>query len=119
MAIIEKQKNRLIYRFDAEKVWIEPWGKNSLRIRATKCSEMPDEDWALLKVDQPEEDFEIEIVDLSVAAAKAASTLSLSDRVGSATGLAGAVAARMKNGKLTAEITANGKLTFYNEKGDI
>lgn len=39
---------RLIFHYDAEELWIEPWGKNSLRIRATRNSHMPEEDWALL-----------------------------------------------------------------------
>lgn len=39
--------SRLCYKFDAEILWIEPWGNNALRVRATK-SEMPTEDWALL-----------------------------------------------------------------------
>ena len=36
-----------MYRYDAEQVWIEPWGPNALRVRATKGSKMPPEDWAL------------------------------------------------------------------------
>ncbi len=39
--------NRLIYRYDAEQMWLEPWGENALRIRATKSKEMPGDDWAL------------------------------------------------------------------------
>ncbi|KAF2183545.1 glycoside hydrolase family 31 protein [Zopfia rhizophila CBS 207.26] len=44
-----EQDQRLVYRFDAEEVWIEPWGENALRVRATKAGLMPDEDWALQK----------------------------------------------------------------------
>jgi alpha-D-xyloside xylohydrolase len=36
-----KEQNRLLFRYDAEKLWIEPWGRNSLRIRATKMAQMP------------------------------------------------------------------------------
>ena len=39
--------NRLIYHYDAEELWIESWGKNAVRVRATKEKEMPDSDWAL------------------------------------------------------------------------
>ena len=42
-----REGGRLIYQYDAEKLWIEPWGKNSLRVRATHMAEMPWEDWAL------------------------------------------------------------------------
>lgn len=40
--------DRLVRRYDDELLWIEPWGKDSLRVRATKMARMPDEDWALL-----------------------------------------------------------------------
>ncbi|MBP3826153.1 MAG: family 31 glucosidase [Butyrivibrio sp.] len=39
--------NRLIYHYDAEELWIESWGKNAVRVRATKQNKMPDTDWAL------------------------------------------------------------------------
>ena len=45
MLRIEEQK--IIYHYDAEELWIEGWGKNGLRIRATKNAQMPEEDWAL------------------------------------------------------------------------
>lgn len=40
--------NRLERRFDSEILWIEAWGENALRVRATHLSRMPAEDWALL-----------------------------------------------------------------------
>jgi alpha-D-xyloside xylohydrolase len=48
MALFLKGQNKLVYRYDAEKLWIESWGENSLRIRSTKLAEMPGNDWALL-----------------------------------------------------------------------
>ena len=44
-----KEKNRLIYHYDAEELWIEPWGENAFRIRSTKDDMMPSEDWALME----------------------------------------------------------------------
>ena len=44
-----KENNRLIFHYDAEEMWIEPWGADAVRVRATKNCEMPDENWALLK----------------------------------------------------------------------
>ena len=41
------EDNRLVYRYDAEVLWIEPWGENALRVRATKQASMSTEDWAL------------------------------------------------------------------------
>ena len=48
----ERRGNALCYRYEAERVVIEPWGENSLRVRAWKTSEMDAQDWALL----PQED---------------------------------------------------------------
>ena len=33
---------RLIWRRDAQTLWIEPWGENSLRVRATAEAAMPE-----------------------------------------------------------------------------
>ena len=85
------QGQALTYRYDAERVLVEPWGANALRVRATKLNYMPDEAWALL---QPEtaEDTKIEIGDLE---------------------------ASITNGKIKAVINNIGKLTFYNQKGEV
>ncbi len=40
-------KSRIVFRYDAEELWLEPWGPNALRVRATKEAAMPGEDWAL------------------------------------------------------------------------
>ena len=47
MAILTREGDRLVRREDFEKLWIEPWGKNALRVRATCQAQMPTEDWAL------------------------------------------------------------------------
>ncbi len=83
--------NALCYRYEAEWLVIEPWGRNSLRVRSTKQAEMPKEDWALLT---PEEICTPEI--------------ETREDGGSIT-----------NGKIRAEINLIGKLTFFNEKGEV
>lgn len=45
--MISKDGNRLVYRFDAETLMIEPWGKDSLRIRSTMAPRFIDDDRAL------------------------------------------------------------------------
>ncbi len=45
--MVFEANNKLVYRYDAEKVLIEAWGDNALRIRATKCADFPGNDWAL------------------------------------------------------------------------
>ncbi|MFW2491619.1 TIM-barrel domain-containing protein [Clostridium chromiireducens] len=82
--------NILIRNYDCEKLLIEPWGKNSLRIRSTKQSEFKDNDWALL----PQENCDVKIkVDGNEAS--------------------------IENGKIIAHIDSGGKIIFYNHKGDI
>jgi len=88
-SMFSKDGSRLIYRYDAETLWIEPWGQNSLRVRATKLPAMPEEDWALLKA---EGSADIEISPYS---------------------------ASIRNGKIKAVITNAGKITFYNQKGQV
>ena len=45
--MITADGNRLTYKYDAETLYIESWGENAVRIRATKCAKMPEENWAL------------------------------------------------------------------------
>ncbi|MDR3341264.1 MAG: glycoside hydrolase family 31 protein [Treponema sp.] len=82
--------NRLIFRFDAEKFWIEGWGLNSLRFRSTKQADMPAEDWALL----PQAFVPVEIT-ISEAGAS------------------------IKNGKIEARLTPFGKLSILNSRGEV
>ena len=56
-SVFRIEGNRLIRRYDMEQLWVEPWGANSLRIRATQMAAMQAEDWALL----PQEACEVEI----------------------------------------------------------
>lgn len=83
-----QKDNRLIYRYDAEELWIEPWGVDAFRIRATKMSTMPTEDWALQKP----------------AAIKL--KISFTEQE-----------AKISNGKINAVISKRGKIIMYNSKG--
>ena len=85
-----KEDGRLIFSYDSEKLWIEPWGENALRVRGTKMAEMPTEDWALLPPikSQPE----ISITQYG---------------------------ASMTNGKIKAELNSYGRIIFYNQEGKL
>ena len=87
----EQKGNALCYRYQAERLIIEPWGKNSLRVRASKLAEMPSEDWALLPLVQA---CQPEII--------------VREDGGEIT-----------NGKIKAKINLIGKLSFYNQKGEL
>lgn len=85
--------NKLVFRFDDQKTWIEPWGENAFRVRASKLAEMPSEDWALL---QP--------------SSKPKTSISVPD---------GKEPATITNGKIKATISHRGKIIIYNSKGDV
>jgi alpha-D-xyloside xylohydrolase len=88
MPLFSEEKGRLIYRYDAEKLWIEPWGENSLRVRATKQSTMPGEDWAL--TEPVSHEGRIEVTDTG---------------------------ASVINGKIKAVVSNGGWLVFYDQSG--
>ncbi|HBF38158.1 MAG TPA: family 31 glucosidase [Firmicutes bacterium] len=88
--IFKKDGNRLICEYDNEKLWVEPWGENSLRLRDTHQAFMIEENWALLP--PKNSNFQI-LVDNQRAS--------------------------VINGKIKADISAGGKIVFSNQKGQI
>lgn len=90
--MLRQENNRLIREFDAEQLWIEPWGANSLRIRVTRSSRrpLPQEEWALLPP------------------APQVASITIDNGTASLT-----------NGKITAQLTAAGKIVFLNQRGDL
>ena len=91
MTYFKQEKNILKFHYDAEELWIEPWGKNSLRVRATKMAEMGQENWAL---EMPVEEL--------------AADIKIEENY-----------AEIQNGKIRAVISKYGKITFYNQKGEL
>ena len=87
MAILREMDGRLVVTDNNEKLWIEPWGENALRVRSTKMPQMPPENWAL----EAPHSASAEIV-------------------------VGEKEAAVTNGKITAKVTKAGKLTFYNSE---
>lgn len=87
-AILRTEGIRLVREFQHETLWIEPWGENSLRVRATKNAEMHADDWALLEPTPTTPDITIE---------------------GSC--------ARIVNGRITAEIDEFGWITYQRTGG--
>lgn len=85
-----RKGQRLIFTYDSEKLWIEPWGSDALRIRATKMAQMPTEDWALLSPESSQAEINITPYGASIV-----------------------------NGKIRAELNTAGKITFYNQKGEL
>ena len=88
--MLKQENGRIIYHYDAEELWIESWGKNAVRIRATKNAEMPKDNWALLSAEEVE--TQIEITENG---------------------------ATLRNGKVKVSISNGGKITIYNQKGKL
>ncbi len=86
--MLEIREGKLIFHYDAEEMWIEPWGPDALRIRATKEAVMPEENWALC---------EPAAVDSDITCTEHG--------------------ARIVNGKIRAEITELGKIMIYHSDG--
>jgi alpha-D-xyloside xylohydrolase len=80
------ENNKLYWRYNSETVCIEPWGKDSFRVRASKGNEIIDNlNWALLEP-QAVECYQDISQNLAV----------------------------IINGKLRAEISEGGQISFYN-----
>ena len=81
-------KNGISFAFQGEYVKVEPWGKNSLRVRGAKNGDYPAENWAL--IDAQQSDFVIE---------KCEEYHSIT------------------NGNIKAQINKDGWISFYNQDG--
>ncbi len=83
------ENNKLFYRYDNELIQVEPWGKNSVRIRATKQEAFPNENWALNEAEPQEAQIII------------------------------GETAELTNGKITVKIGQRGKMSVYNQEGKL
>lgn len=86
-----KEQNRLIHTYDNERLWIEPWGRNSLRIRSTCYPDMSRNNGALLDK-KSEEDATIKINETE---------------------------ASIQNGNIKAVITQRKTIQFYNQYDEL
>ena len=89
--MFSKQGDRLHFHYDAEDLYLEPWGENALRVRATKQRSLPSEDWALQKPAASAN------VNISVAEAQAS----------------------IINGKIKATVSSRGKIMIFNHRGKL
>ncbi len=90
MSLFRQEENALIRFFNSELVRIEPWGKNSLRVRATPDGRLSGKSRALLEINREKADIVINEDSASIT-----------------------------NGNARAEIDKNGKITIYNGDGKI
>lgn len=108
---IYRENNKLVIASGKSFVWIEPWGGNSLRVRMSAVPQMDANDWALterMEEITPQIIFsEIDVTDpwyRSDAYAKYHQT---------------ARQASITNGKITARVSHEGWISFYNQRGEL
>lgn len=108
---LEQENDRLIIREGRSQVWIEPWGENSLRVRMTCEAEMDAHDWALTeKVEKTQAKITFEQIDVTdpwYCAEEYAKYHQTGTR------------AALVNGKITAKVSHEGWISFYNQKGQL
>ena len=91
MSVFKVVNHCLTFHYDAEELTLEPWGENSLRVRATKTKTMPEENWGL-----------------SMETVYTHPEICLEEEYAS-----------IENGKIKAVVSRYGKLTFYNQRGEV
>ncbi len=109
--MIYSENNRLIIRNGNSQVWIEPWGENSLRVRMTASPEMDKHDWALCEpVEECVAEFHTENVDTTDPWYKSEEFAHYHQ-----TG----VNHYITNGKITAKVDFEGRISYYNQKNEL
>lgn len=91
MSELIAEHRRILWHFDRQTLVVEPWGKNSLRVRATCLPPIKDECWALLP--DPQE--------TPVSITEGPETLSIT------------------HGNIKAVLNIKGQLAFYNQHGEL
>ncbi|MBN2222334.1 MAG: glycoside hydrolase family 31 protein [Vallitaleaceae bacterium] len=104
-------ENRLIAKYGKETVWVEPWGKNSLRVQMTKEAKMDDHSWALSEKTEPCDVViqieEVELVEPWIPEEEKGNKIQK------------AQIASITNGKITARFNEEGWLSFSNHLGEV
>ena len=106
-SIFTNDKYRIIRKEKGTTLCVEAWGKNSLRVRSVQMGDrLEGEDWALSMPCEQEAKINIWTEKRSMMLMTPGSRE------------VGVECASISNGNIKAEITAGGKLIFYNQKGD-
>ena len=109
--MIYTENNRLVIKNGNSQVWIEPWGEDSLRVRMTAEPKMDEHDWALCEpVKWCVPSFREETVDTTDPWYKGEEYAHYHS-----TG----VNHYITNGKITAKVDHEGRISFYNQRGEL
>jgi len=108
---IYQENNRLIIADGKYQTWIEPWGANSLRVRMTGQPVMDANDWALTeKMEDVPAEISFETIDVTDPWYRGDEWAKYHQ-----TG----TQAKLVNGKITAKVSHEGWISFYNQKGGL
>ena len=93
---VTNEGKRLILREENSQLWIEPWGENSLRVRMTAFPQMDGHDWALMEpVGETDAEITYETVDTTDPWYRGEEYAKYHQQ---------GTYARLRNGKITAEL---------------
>ena len=108
---IEQQGSRVIIHSGITQLWIDPWGRDSFRIRMTGEPEMDPHDWALNEpVEAVIPEITVEEIDTTDPWYQGEEWAHYHQKGKIYT---------IVNGKLTVKINHEGWLSFYNQKGEL
>ena len=108
---IEQQNHRLIIHDGRSECWIDPWGKDSLRVRMSAEPGMDDHDWALTEpVEATDVVIRSEVIDTTDPWYKGDEWAKYHQTGTEWT---------LTNGKITAKISTEGWITFLNQRGEV
>lgn len=108
---IYQEENKIVIAEGKSQVWVESWGRNSVRVRMTAQPVMDGNDWALTEpVEEVMPEITFETVDVTepwYQGEEWAKYHQTGTRV------------TMINGKITVKISHEGWISFYNQKGEL
>ena len=108
---IYQEENRLVIAQGKSSVWVEPWGKNSVRVRMTAEPKMDQNDWALTeKPERIEPEISFEEIDVTDPWYRGEEWSKYHQK---------GIQATLKNGKITVKVSHEGWLSFYNQRGEL
>lgn len=108
---LEQDGKKLLILDGTSRVIIEPWGVNSLRVRMTREVHMDDNNWALTEpVEDTEPQISFEEIDVTDPWYRSEEYAQYHQK---------GTQAKLVNGKITAKVSHEGWISFYNQKGEL
>ena len=111
--MIKAESNKLIIKDGFGTLWIEPWGKDSVRVRMTADRKMDKNDWALREACEKLA-AQISITDVDTTVPWAQHFDSETNEIQKTTGQV----ASLRNGKMLVRVNHEGWLSFYADSDD-